>query len=342
MLLTDRLYAARYIVHNKYFAKLNRAVSVKPTAVSVNIVVQLWQAERRYPSPILSAEDSHYGIKRSCVSLQPYLVTLFRCIIGAYSGRVCMMENEYKSVLKILDIKLGEFNPLLEKKVFNNRHAYAYYFNKWHAETLYILINEFGEDSSERSRFQNAARMPDVTATDAQWSEYRKHAMLKSCSELSAIIATLPLRKTKKVEAQVLAVDEVHVGSYVDNARIQELRLIDSEIVDLSKLISICEELNKCYANDCFFAVAMLVRAIVDHVPPIFGATSFSEVISSYKGSRSFKESMNNLDKSLRKIADSHLHVQIRKSEVLPKKTQINFSPDLDVLLSEVVRILQK
>jgi hypothetical protein len=50
---------------------------------------------------------------------------------------------------------------------------------------------------------------------------------------------------------------------------------------------------------------------------------------------------MEHLDKSLRKIADAHLHPQIRKKEILPNKTQVNFSNDLDVLLSEIVRILK-
>jgi hypothetical protein len=36
------------------------------------------------------------------------------------------------------------------------------------------------------------------------------------------------------------------------------------------------------------------------------------------------------------------LHYQIRKSETLPNETQIGFSNDIDVLLSEIVRILKK
>jgi len=57
-------------------------------------------------------------------------------------------------------------------------------------------------------------------------------------------------------------------------------------------------------------------------------------------GSRSFKESMQRLDTSCRKIADSHLHIAIRKKEVLPTKTQVNFTNDVDVLLAEIVRLL--
>lgn len=128
---------------------------------------------------------------------------------------------------------------------------------------------------------------------------------------------------------------------YVDLGRIDELRGIKSEKFDLSKLIRLCEELNDCYSNGCFFSVALLTRAIIDHIPPIFGLKNVSEVANNYHGSKSFKSSMQHLHKSSKNIADAHLHVQIRNKETLPNKTQVNFQNDLDVLLSEIVRILK-
>jgi hypothetical protein len=43
----------------------------------------------------------------------------------------------------------------------------------------------------------------------------------------------------------------------------------------------------------------------------------------------------------MRKVADMHLHQQVRKSEVLPSAAQVDFKPALDVLLAEILRILQ-
>ena len=40
-------------------------------------------------------------------------------------------------------------------------------------------------------------------------------------------------------------------------------------------------------------------------------------------------------------MADHNIHSQARKKEVLPKPTQIDFTPELDLLLSEVVRKLK-
>jgi len=131
---------------------------------------------------------------------------------------------------------------------------------------------------------------------------------------------------------------------YVNFSRIQELNDLKQKgniQFDLTKLIEMCEELNKCWSKECFMAVAMLVRSMLDHVPPIFNKKNFKEMSNNYKFPRSFKDSMDHLQKSSRKIADSHLHTMIRKKEVLPNATQVDFKNDLDHLLGEIVRILK-
>jgi hypothetical protein len=134
-----------------------------------------------------------------------------------------------------------------------------------------------------------------------------------------------------------------NMDSYIDEERMKELRMIPKKEFDLTKLIRILEELNQCYRASCYMSTIMLVRALLDHVPPIFGCKLFSEVANNFGAQqKSFKESMDHLEKSSRKIADQHLHCQIRKSEVLPNKTQVNFRNDVDVLLMEIVRIMKK
>lgn len=130
-------------------------------------------------------------------------------------------------------------------------------------------------------------------------------------------------------------------AQFIALSRLAELRATKSQHWDLTRLIKLCEELNTAFVNDCFMSVAMLVRAILDHVPPILGKQNFSEIASQY-GHSSFKKSMQNLQQSLRNIADAHLHLPIRKQEVLPTETQVDFHRDLDVLLAEIVRTLKK
>lgn len=129
--------------------------------------------------------------------------------------------------------------------------------------------------------------------------------------------------------------------TYVDPSRILELQGIKSAQWDLKRLVRLLQELNAAHANEMHMATAMLVRAIADHVPPILNVRNFAEVASNYPAPRSFSDQMKHLDNSLRKVADTHLHLQVRKAEVLPNAAQVDFRAALDVLLSEIVRLLQ-
>jgi hypothetical protein len=123
--------------------------------------------------------------------------------------------------------------------------------------------------------------------------------------------------------------------SYVSVERLTQLRELPPGRLDPARLIRMCEELNTVAAGQAHCATVMLVRAILDHVPPVFECTSFANVIGSI-GTRSFKDTMRHLDESARKIADGHLHGHMRRREVLPTSTQVDFSQSLDVLLGEV------
>ncbi|MGQ0583112.1 MAG: hypothetical protein ACT4O6_14340 [Reyranella sp.] len=159
------------------------------------------------------------------------------------------------------------------------------------------------------------------------------------------------LRMWRRKDSGKSAIDDVaepparltsldHGLAFVNEGRLQALKSIVSARHDLSKLVRLCEELNSNWAARNYYSVAMIVRSIIDHVPPIFGAANFAGVESNY-GSKSFKDSMRHLNSSSRAIADQHLHLQIRKRETLPNATQVNFSNDLDVLLGEIEVILR-
>lgn len=141
-------------------------------------------------------------------------------------------------------------------------------------------------------------------------------------------------RQSPKVRAQI------HTSTYVHLDRVEELKAKTSIVWDFSRLLSLCEELNTAWQYGSHHSVAMLSRALLDHVPPIFGQKTFAGVSSSYAGSRSFKEGMESLDRMSRKIADGHLHTQIRDREALPNANQVDFRPGIDLLLSEIVRIV--
>lgn len=132
---------------------------------------------------------------------------------------------------------------------------------------------------------------------------------------------------------------ENRVGYYILPSRIDEIRAINSSKYDFSRLIAICEELNSAILNKCYFSIGMLIRSLIDHIPPLFEKNSFAEVANNYEGDKSFKDLMKRLDKSQRLIADRYLHAQIGRKEILPSFVQIDFKAELDILLSEIIKI---
>jgi len=143
-------------------------------------------------------------------------------------------------------------------------------------------------------------------------------------------------------EGQANAVASSSQLTLIADSRLAELRKLVSAQFDFRKLIRICEEINTAYSEKCYLATAMLTRGLLDHVPPLFGYNTFSEVANNYGGGgKSFKETIQHLENAARKIADAHLHMPIRKSETLPTAQQVNFGSQLDVLLAEIVRITQ-
>jgi len=125
---------------------------------------------------------------------------------------------------------------------------------------------------------------------------------------------------------------------FVNSNRVKELQNISHPNFDFTRLVQLCRELNDNYERGNYLSVAMVGRSIINHVPPLFGHQTFDQVVAQY-GGRSFKSLMSQLNTSLRSIADSYLHLPIRKTETLPNATQVNFSHNMDVLLEEVVRI---
>jgi hypothetical protein len=214
--------------------------------------------------------------------------------------------------------------------------------SEWVSDTCHILTRIFGESHhSIKDLFlviESIDYEPDTLASDIyrhdEWIKLEERILniLEICRrELQILIAQASNNKISDLNTPF---------EYVSAKRIQELKAINSEKFDLTKLIRLCEELNIANANNLNLAVVMLLRAILDHVPPIFSKNSFKEVGSGY-GAKSFKDTMQHLENGARKIADFHLHGQIRKKEVLPTSLQVNFSPYLDFLLGEVVGLLQ-
>lgn len=129
---------------------------------------------------------------------------------------------------------------------------------------------------------------------------------------------------------------------YVAEHRLTQLSEAHSPNFDFTRLLALLYELNSASRNRNYLSIAFLVRAVIDHVPPVFGLHTFTELTNNYPSTKSFKKHMEHLSNSLRNVADGYLHVPIRNKEELPLFTQVDFRSPLDQLLGEVVRVLKR
>lgn len=130
--------------------------------------------------------------------------------------------------------------------------------------------------------------------------------------------------------------------SYVSPQRIEELSRIKSNEFDLSKLIQVLKELNIAYLNEAYVSCGILIRVILDHVPPIFGSPNFRTFANQECPGKTNKALMKSLEESSRKIADNLLHSTIKNKMTLPTENQVDSKKELDVLLALIIEKIQQ
>ena len=104
---------------------------------------------------------------------------------------------------------------------------------------------------------------------------------------------------------------------------------LQAQHLDITKLLRLINELNDNCARGHAYAAHALLRAILDHIPPMLGCASFAAVASNHRWSRTDKGYMSRL-LDFRLQADDALHRQISRRpdllslEDLPSRTWVN------------------
>jgi hypothetical protein len=166
-----------------------------------------------------------------------------------------------------------------------------------------------------------------------------KAQALEYYSNYCGVPAEISFSPADRILHEIESSSDVASTSYVSPARIAALVELKSGKFDFRKLILLLQELNSAAGNSNNLSIAFLVRAIIDHVPPVFDCKDFAQVANNYAGTKSFKTNMGHLDNALRNIADNYLHSHIRRKEDTPNFLQVDFRSQLDQLLSEIIRI---
>lgn len=136
---------------------------------------------------------------------------------------------------------------------------------------------------------------------------------------------------TVEVPSQEVPIEDTFVTASVVQA-IEE-RAPDSTF-DCAKLIQLIKELNENHGSRNTYASHALLRAILDHIPPILGYKSFDEVANNYGWNRTDKQYMKRLN-DFRAQGDDALHRPISEKLDLLRFEDLPSGASLNVLLRE-------
>ena len=212
-------------------------------------------------------------------------------------------------------------------------------FKKWNRDARVALQNIFPDRPQYVQEFSNInyqLRISTGSTPDSSYQRAYDHGL-----EHAEVFLRSCIDEIEEYWEESTELTPTQSGpDYVDPDRIAELKVIEHSSFDLAKLIRLCEELNVNQAAGNTYSVIMLVRAILDHIPPVFAAKDFAQVASQI-GGKSKKSILDRLERVSRELANVHLHQQIRNKEPLPNPTQMNFSSELDFMLCEVIHALE-
>jgi hypothetical protein len=126
-----------------------------------------------------------------------------------------------------------------------------------------------------------------------------------------AVPAPTSMLLPAQVEVDVIGDPEEGVMPYVDLGLIEKIAGAASPQWDCSKLRQLVAELNDNVARDNGLAAHALLRALLDHIPPLFGYPNFTQVVNNHSWTQAGKRYMKRLEE-FRNQADDALHTQIK------------------------------
>jgi hypothetical protein len=132
---------------------------------------------------------------------------------------------------------------------------------------------------------------------------------------------------------------QLHAGWIVDPDLISKIERSNGNRLNVTHLVRVLREINSSLVHGNVVATVPLMRAVLNHVPPIFGHQNFEQVVANV--GRSLKDSYLHLEDGLRKIADFHTHKRIDETDTYPSRAQVEpFKPQFELLLQNVLAAL--
>jgi hypothetical protein len=130
---------------------------------------------------------------------------------------------------------------------------------------------------------------------------------------------------------------DVSPTSYV-NQEIIEGFIKKRDGFNYKKLIKMLNEINSNHVAGHVYATSMLIRAVLDHIPPLFGCGSFDAVVSNYGWGKTDRDYMKSL-LDFKSEGDDALHRQISGHDDLLDTTSLPVAHRFNRLLQECLTI---
>lgn len=185
-----------------------------------------------------------------------------------------------------------------------------------------------------------APLLPDTEAALLKGITVDVHSIYTAYLASAQLDALLP-----DIEAAIECVDDsvFAVGNsrlIIEPKLIKQLSEAKSARFDVASLAQMCREINSCFASGNFIATTLLMRAVLNYIPPLFGYEKFPQVVA--QSDRSLKDNFDLLENGLRKIADFHTHRRIGQVEFIPSSAQVEpYKPQFELLMQEILKRLQ-
>ena len=131
--------------------------------------------------------------------------------------------------------------------------------------------------------------------------------------------------------------DKSPVSQYIRQETIEEF-VSKKDSFNYQKLVKMLNELNTNYAVSYFYSTSMLIRSVLDHIPPLFGYLDFKEVVNNYSWGETDRKYMKKL-LDFKNEADDVLHRQISNNPDLITLEDLPTSVRINRLLQECLQV---
>lgn len=182
-------------------------------------------------------------------------------------------------------------------------------------------------------RFRDVETVEDVIRVREQWiSEAQAAAPHFQSPVQLAFPGSVFGRSAGPKTAKTMYSEHV---TYVDPQVIDGIKAkAGNSAYDVTKLLALIDELNANYAAEHIYGAHALLRAILDHVPPILGQPNFAAVVNNYPWPRTDRDYLKQL-LNCKTQADDALHRQISPKPCVLRFTDLPASVCVNRLLQE-------